>query len=359
MGSDIWDSILDEDTISSDQIRSYARVPTPSPSVNWAIGGGIKPGCLYCFDGPESSGKSFFALECVKELLKQDTEGRVIWYDVEHAFSEHWRDVLIAPDDHKRIILHKETDAEKIFDHFDKKVMDVVEKKGGRVLGCVLDSVQSIIAPKERDLGSIGDNLVGGALSHIMPRMLRRFLQPSRRHQIPWIMISQVRVDMDPNAKYKGRTLVPTGGRAFFHHMDMELYFEKIFAKDSKIFGDIKNMNNSAEQVGHAVRVKVMKSRISKPHRVAEFRMHYDKGVINTEEEILKLGINTGVISRKGSNYYFDEILLGAGKEKAAEMLNSSDELTQKVLQCVDGAVSGAPADPEDVMLAEFDDETL
>jgi len=61
-----------------DEIISEKRVPTVSPSINWALEGGIVPGRFYCFVGPESAGKSMFAVSCCVEMLKNNPNGRII-----------------------------------------------------------------------------------------------------------------------------------------------------------------------------------------------------------------------------------------------------------------------------------------
>ena len=62
----VWDKLMKSgDIVTSEVFTNIPPVPTPSPSVNWATEGGITPGNIYCLEGQESSGKSFFAMECV------------------------------------------------------------------------------------------------------------------------------------------------------------------------------------------------------------------------------------------------------------------------------------------------------
>lgn len=353
----VWDKLLkDGDMVPSDKLVDCKPVPTPSPSVNWALEGGIMPGRVYCYEGPEASGKSFFAMESIKELLKTDPNGIVVWYDAEMSFSFHWRDILIAPEDHKRIYVRQKNVSTDIFDHFNDKLMDIVENKGGKILGCVIDSLQAIIPPKEQSMESTGKHVMGD-LSQYMPKALRRILADSRKHNIPWIIISQVRENLDPQAKYTGRKYVVSGGMAFRHAIDTELLFEKVWSKESKIYGDMKNMNDTPQQVGHTVRVKVMKNRIGQPNRVAEFKLHNNKGIVNVEEEIIHLAKNLGVITLKGSSYYFNDQLIAAGKEKTAEMIASSEDLRKAILDKVMVVKSTGLASDDDIVLTDADDE--
>lgn len=353
----VWDKLLKDDSmIPSDKMVNCLPIPTPSPSINWALEGGVVPGRIYCYEGPEASGKSFFAMETIKELLKSDPNGVIVWYDAEMSFSFHWRDILIPPEDHNRILVRQKNVSTEIFDHFSDEVMDIVQNKGGKVLGCVIDSLQSIIPPREKNATSTGDHVMGD-LSQYMPKALRRILSDSRRYGIPWIIISQVRENLDPQAKYTGRKYVVSGGMAFRHAIDAELLFEKVWSKDSRIYGETKGMNDMPEQLGHTVRVKVMKNRVGQPHRVAEFKLHNHKGIVDIENEILHLAKNLGVITIKGSNYYFNDQLIAAGREKTAEMIASSNELKNSIMAKVMETKSSGVADSDDIMLTEAEDE--
>jgi len=68
------------------------------------------------------------------------------------------------------------------------------------------------------------------------------------------------------------------------------------------------------------------------------------------------LASNLGVITRKGSNYYFEGQLLGNGKDKTTEMVAASPDLQKSIMEAVSKAVS-TEACADDVMLAEAEDE--
>jgi recombination protein RecA len=341
----------------SNELCPPRPVPTPSPSINWAIGGGIYPGLVYCLEGEESSGKSYFAMECIKELLKSDPEGIVLWYDSEFSFAHsgsHWRDMLISPDDHKRIAVLETNDVEKIFDDFNNVVMDMVVNGKMKVLAVVLDSIQGIKPPAEAKAEKSTSNQIGD-LSKYLPKAFRMIIADSRANNIPWFMISQVRQNLDPNAKYTGRTFVTSGGQAFKHHTDVEMFFHKLMSKDSKIFGGGKNMNDQVVQLGHTVRVKVWKSKVCAPYRIGEFRMTYQQGIVQVDEELFRLAYNLGVISREGNYYYFNEQKLGLGKEKAIEMITASPELKQAMFEAIDKVKDNKLIEGNDVIISEED----
>ena len=322
----------------SSDLRPSLPTSTPSPSVNWAIGGGIYPGLVYCYEGVESSGKSYFAMECVKNLLKSDPNGIVLWYDAEFSFAHsgsHWRDLLIAPDDHARIAVKESNNVVEIFDDFNRVIMDLVVNHGAKILAVVLDSIQAVKPPAEAKADK-STSIIMGDLSKYLPRAFRLIIADSRKYDIPWLMISQVRQNLDPNAKYTGKQYISSGGQAFKHHTDVEMFFDTAWGKDSKLYGESKGMNEKPVQIGHTVRMKVRKSKVCPPHRIAEFKVSYKQGIVEVDSELVHLAINLGIITRDGSYYYFNEQKLGLGKPKTIEVVMASPELREAIMKDVE-----------------------
>lgn len=326
--------------IKTDEYPDLPSVSTPSPSVNWALEGGIKPGYHYCFEGVESSGKSFFALACMASLLRANPDAIVLWFDTEYAYSTYWQNKLMTPEEAERIKVIKVSTGPEIFDFFGNTVVDIIENQGGKVCGVVLDSLQSLVAPKEAKAVSTADTIMGD-LSQYLPKAMKAVIPPIRKHGIPWITIAQVRHNFDQDAKYTGIKWTISGGQAFKHHIDVEVAFEKTYAKDSRLYSAVKGMNDQLIQVGHTVRVKIKKGRGIKPYRIAEFKLDTNTGIVEVEQELMKLAANLGVITRRGSSYVFKDQTLGIGKDKTIEAIRNSSELKSALAAAIMAAGDG------------------
>ncbi len=332
----------DPSNAPAEDIKYPEPVAIGSHALNWALNGGIRSGGFYCFLGPEQSGKSFMAMHCIAEMLKKDKESVAFWFDCEHSFSPHFKSIFLPnEEDAKRLIVRRSdppTGAE-IFDYFVNNVLGLVQD-GLKVAGCVVDSLQTIVPPKEAQAKST-ENFLMGDLSAYLPKALRLISSPCKPRLsdgfmgIPWIFISQVRDNLDPSAAYTGEKYRRTGGKAFGHNLDVELLFEAIQSKASRIVDEnFKNMNDSNSQIGHRVRVKTKKNRFGPP-RIAEFDLHYNKGIINQANEIAVLGKSLGILNKEGNTYFFGEQKLGVGEEAMTTCIANDLDLQTKMIKII------------------------
>lgn len=330
----------DGNAVSSEDIASVEFVSTPSPTVNWAFGGGIPLGRVVCLEGPPSGGKSMFTAACIGNLLRNDPDGEsvVLWYDSELSYSRHWQEIFMPEIDPSRIVVVAKNQATDIFDHFYTQIVDLITNDGLKVAAVVIDSLQSIIPPKESNRKDSTAS-VYAALAGYLPGALRMILEPLRRFNIPLLVVSQVRANMDPGAMYSGEKYSIGGGLAWKHCMDLEAEFSAIGGKESKILdeGGAKNINDTAIINGHRIRMKVKKNKVSVPQRIAEFDLDYTQGIINTSEEIARLGISLGFITKEGNTYSFDGQKLAVGLDKTISVISSSVAIQEAIMSKVNG----------------------
>jgi recombination protein RecA len=90
------------------------------------------------------------------------------------------------------------------------------------------------------------------------------------------------------------------------------------------------------------VKVKVVKNKLAPPFAEAEFDILFNHG-INQEGSILDVGVENGVVEKKGAWLQFNGELIGQGKEAAQKILAEKPELAKKI---VDGIMArrSAPA---------------
>jgi recombination protein RecA len=114
----------------------------------------------------------------------------------------------------------------------------------------------------------------------------------------------------------------------------------------------IQSIKVTGEVVGNRTRVKVKKNKVAPPFRECEFDIMYNSG-ISKEGDILDLGVEYGLIDKRGAYYRYDETLLGQGRENAKIFLQEDPALLRTMENLIRVEV-GLPelAAPQDLEVA-------
>jgi recombination protein RecA len=99
----------------------------------------------------------------------------------------------------------------------------------------------------------------------------------------------------------------------------------------------IESIKVGQEVVGNRTRVRVVKNKVAPPFKVAEFDIMYNEG-ISRVGGILDLGVETGLIEKRGSFYSYKEDRLGQGREKVKQYLIENPEIAQELEQNIRAA---------------------
>jgi recombination protein RecA len=86
--------------------------------------------------------------------------------------------------------------------------------------------------------------------------------------------------------------------------------------------------------VGNLARVKIVKNKVAPPFTEAEFEIIYNHG-INKEGSIIDVGIQNGVVEKKGAWLQFNGELIGQGKDSARQALVEKPELAKKIVDAI------------------------
>ena len=95
-----------------------------------------------------------------------------------------------------------------------------------------------------------------------------------------------------------------------------------------------KRFRSRGNAVGNHVKVKIVKNKVAPPFAEAEFDILYNHG-INKEGSILEVGIDAGVVDKKGAWLQFEGELIGQGKEAAQKALVEKPKLADKIVQAI------------------------
>jgi recombination protein RecA len=303
-----------EDTVFFDGNIStkYEAIKTGSPKLDEAIGiGGIPMGRITQLAGQESSGKTMLALSCIREYLNQNPENTALFIDAEYTYDPAWAEKQGV--DTSRVMVIKTNDAKAIFEGLIGTVkVNSKTKKVSKNMKGILDHVIEGTDPRFKNLGIIVlDSIavlntplelaaeVGKANMAPIPRFmsteLKKLTPIVAQANVAFIGINQVRVNL---GQMFGDPSTSPGGKALKHACSLMLNMAPVFAAGSVIEDD------SGERVGHTVRAKIQKNKVGAPFKQAEYKIEYQKGVVETHEEVFSLAIDYGLIVRPNNQMY-------------------------------------------------------
>ena len=82
--------------------------------------------------------------------------------------------------------------------------------------------------------------------------------------------------------------------------------------------------------MGNRVKIKVVKNKMAPPFKIAEFDILFNEG-ISRYGSLLDLGVEFGIIDKKGTWFSIGTTRLGQGREAAREELKNNPELTDTI----------------------------
>ena len=141
----------------------------------------------------------------------------------------------------------------------------------------------------------------------------------------------------------RGKTIKMASAWAAKHMAEFFVYVEPNRSKEGRVnlageeFLDpeTKDFMDKSQKTGHKIRVRVEESTLGVSGRTAEFTLDYNKGIVNTYEEIFLLGKNTGVISKPNNQTYQYKDRTWRGLSNCLISLRDEQELAQSILKDV------------------------
>jgi len=287
-------------------IEPIAAISTGSLGLDIALGiGGIPKGRMIEIYGPESSGKTTLALQCIASAQK---EGSICAFiDAEHALDVYYAKNLGVDIDN---LLVSQPD-------FGEQALEVLETltRSGAVDLIVIDSVAAL-TPKTEIEGDMGDTHVG-LQARLMSQALRKLTAILHKMNTTVIFINQIRMKIGTMGY--GSPETTTGGNALKFYASVRIDVRKI-----------ATLKQAESQIGNRVKAKVVKNKVAPPFRQAEFDIMFGEG-ISQEGELIDYGVKLDIVDKSGSWYSYGATKLGQGKERAKETLKNNPELRAEI----------------------------
>jgi recombination protein RecA len=284
-------------------------ISSGSISLDAAIGvGGYPKGRIVEIFGPESSGKTTFALHAIAEAQKQG--GYAAFVDAEHALDPTYAKALGVDIDN--LIVSQPDDGEQ--------ALEIVEAlvKSNVISIIVIDSVAALV-PKAELEGDMGSSHVG-LQARLMSQAMRKLAGVINKSKTVAIFINQIREKV---GVLFGSPETTSGGRALKFYATIRLDIRRV-----------DQIKDGTEAVGNLTRIKIVKNKVSPPFRTAEVDLIYGKG-ISKEGELLDLAVKFDIIEKSGAWFSYNGERLGQGRENVKELLRNNPNLASEIEKLV------------------------
>ena len=280
-------------------------IPTGCLALDLALGiGGIPRGRISEVYGPESSGKTTLCQHVIAECQKMG--GIAAFVDVEHALDPGYaRKCGVNIDE---LYISQPDTGEQALEITEALV------RSGAVDVVVIDSVAALVPQAEIE-GDMGDSHMG-LQARLMSQALRKLTGAIKRSNTGLIFTNQLRMKI---GVLFGNPETTSGGNALKFYAAVRLDMRRMEA-----------IKQGGEVIGNRVRVRVKKNKVAPPFRVAEFDIMFDRG-ISKEGSILDVGVDAGVIEKRGSYYSYGETKLGQGRENVKVFLIENPDLAADI----------------------------
>lgn len=274
-------------------------------SLDIALGvGGYPRGRIIEIYGPESSGKTTFALQAIAE--HQKAGGRAAFIDAEHALDPVYAERLGVNID--ELLLSQPDTGEQALEICEALV------RSEALSIVVIDSVAALVPQAEID-GEMGDSHIG-LQARLMSQALRKLSGTINKTKTTCIFINQLREKV---GVMFGNPETTPGGRALKFYSTIRLDIRR---NEQLKMGD--------GVVGNKTTIKVVKNKVAPPFKTATVDIMYGEGV-SREGEILDLAADASIVEKTGAWYSYQSEKLGQGKENVKLLLKDNPELRDEI----------------------------
>lgn len=279
--------------------------PTGSLALDIALGvGGYPKGRIIEIYGPESSGKTTFALHAIAEVQKRG--GRAAFIDAEHALDPIYAKNLGV--DINELLLSQPDTGEQALEICEALVRSEV------VNIIVIDSVAALVPQAEIE-GEMGDNHIG-LQARLMSQALRKLSGSINKTKTTAIFINQLREKV---GVLFGNPETTPGGRALKFYASIRLDVRRA-----------EQIKDGDRIIGNRTNVKVVKNKVAPPFKSASVDIMYGEG-ISKDGELIDLAVDINIIEKSGAWYSYNGEKIGQGKENVKIFLKNNPDIREKI----------------------------
>lgn len=285
--------------------RHIESSPSGSIALDVALGiGGYPKGRIVEIYGPESSGKTTFALSAIAEVQRQG--GFAAFIDAEHALDPQYAKALGVDVDN--LILSQPDTGEQALEIAEALI------RSGAIGIVVVDSVAALV-PEAEINGDMGDSHVG-LQARLMSQAMRKLSGIISKTNTIAIFINQIREKV---GVMFGNPETTSGGRALKFYASVRLEVRRS-----------EQIKSGNDVVGNKVNIKVVKNKVAPPFKQATVDIVYGKGV-SKMGEIVDLAVELEIIKKSGAWYAYEGEKIGQGRENAKDYLEAHADMAKNI----------------------------
>ena len=295
--------------LGSNEHREIDVVPSGSISLDVALGiGGYPKGRIIEIYGPESSGKTTFALHAIAEIQKQG--GKAAFIDAEHSLDPNYASKLGV--NINELLLSQPDNGEQALEICEALV------RSGAIGIIVIDSVAALVPQAEIE-GEMGDSHVG-LQARLMSQALRKLSGIINKTNTVAIFINQLREKV---GVMFGNPEVTPGGRALKFYSSIRLEIRRS-----------EQLKSGSDVIGNKTSIKVVKNKMAPPFKTCSVDIMYGEG-ISAEGELVDLASEAAIVEKSGAWYSYNGEKIGQGKENVKELLKKYKKLKDEIMKKV------------------------
>ena len=280
-------------------------IPTGSIALDNALGvGGYPKGRIIEIFGPESSGKTTFALHAIAEAQKNG--GYAAFIDAEHALDPIYAKNLGVDIDN--LILSQPDTGEQALEITEQLV------RSNAIDIIVVDSVAALVPKAEID-GDMGDSHVG-LQARLMSQAMRKLAGVLSKTNTVAIFINQLREKV---GVMFGSPETTSGGRALKFYASIRLDVRRV-----------EQIKDGQDAIGNLTRIKVVKNKVAPPFKTCEVDLIYGKG-ISHEGELLDIAVEKDIIQKSGAWFSYQGERIGQGRENVKNYIATNPSFAEEV----------------------------
>ncbi len=178
----------------------------------------------------------------------------------------------------------------------------------------VVDSVAALV-PRAEIEGEMGDSHMG-LQARLMSQALRKLTGVVKSTSTCLIFTNQLRQKI---GVMFGNPETTTGGMALKFYASVRLDIRRI-----------ESIKQADVVVGSRTKVTVKKNKVAPPFKVAEFDIMYNEG-ISTVGDLIDLGVEYDILSKRGAYFRFNDQMLGQGREASKDFLRANRPLALEI----------------------------
>ena len=280
-------------------------ISTGSILLDKALGvGGYPKGRIIEIYGPESAGKTTFALHAIANAQKNG--GFAAFIDAEHALDPVYAKNLGV--DVENLILSQPDNGEQALEIAEALI------KSGSIDVIVIDSVAALVPEAELN-GEMGQSNVG-LHARLMSQAMRKLSGVISKTNCVAIFINQIREKV---GVMFGNPETTTGGRALKFFPSVRLEIRRGEA-----------IKDGANIVGNKTNIKVVKNKVAPPFKSCEVEVVFGKGISHLGE-LVDCAVDLSIIQKSGAWYSYNGDKIAQGREKAKEYLEANPSIAAEI----------------------------